>query len=109
MASINRNLAGNFFDRSGSYSRRIGVYTGPSNYPAGGDPFTPGEVALGRIDSFGAANGLVAVASAFGSVRIVIYDYTNQVARWFVPNTGAEVAAGTDLSDYTAHFEIVGI
>ena len=102
MATISRNI-GNFFDKSGSCSRRIGQYTGPNPYVTGGDSFTPGEVALGRIDILlfeEPSNGVVQKA--------ILYDYTNQKVKWF-DMAGTETANGTDLSAYTARFEAIGI
>jgi len=97
------------YDNAGIRNRRIVTYTGPNPYVAGGDPFTPAEVKLKMIESFGGANGVVASNAAFTAVRIVLYDYTNAVCRWFIPNTGAEVAAGVDLSGFSARVEVAGI
>ena len=103
MATITRNR-GNFFDRSGSYSRRIGLYTGPAAYVTNGDSFTAGEIALGRLDH-------ISLSEAFGGGALyhLVYDHTNHKVLWLVGTTGLEVANGTDLSACLATFEAVGI
>ena len=91
-------------DVAGVRRRWIGRYTGPASYSPGavGDSFLPTEVEMGAIGSFKgqAWNG--------SAVRILIYDQTNQTVRWFIPNTGAEVAAAQDLSAFIADIEVVG-
>lgn len=104
MADITR--PGNFFDRSGSYTRRIGVYTGPAVYVALGDPFTAAEIALGRIEHIGFS---VPVIAGGASAYLIVYDHTNHKAVWYDMTSGNEVGAGTDLSGSVATFEAVGI
>jgi len=92
-------------DLSNRKRRWIDTYTGPAapaGYPAGGDPLLPGEVRMAVIE---AVLGL----TAFNGAAMIWgwYDTTNQVIRWFTA-TGAEVAAATDLSGYTATIEVIG-
>lgn len=103
MATIDRN-AGNFFDKSAAYSRRIGVYTGPAAYATNGEAFTAGELALGRLQHID-----FSVAFGGGAIYHLLYDYTNHKVVWYVGTTGLEVANGTDLSGCVATFEAVGI
>lgn len=91
-------------DVAGVRRRWVGRYTGPASYsPAAvGDPFAPGEVEMGAI---GVVHGVAWNGSA---VRILVYDQTNSTVRWFIPNTGAEVAGAQDLSAFIADIEVVG-
>jgi hypothetical protein len=80
---------------------------------AGGDPVTPGSAFLGTIECFGAGSSFIAVDAAGANPRLGIYTpdanpELGGVVRWFVPNTGAEVAGGTDLSGHSVDLEIIG-
>ena len=93
-----------FVDVAGVRDRRIGIYTGPAVYVAGGDSLTPNEVKLGEIEFLifeHAINGALAI-------RSVVYDTANQKVVWIVPSTGVEVAPGVDLSGFQCRFEAVG-
>lgn len=90
-------------DAAGIRARRVLDLAGPDSYTTGGDPITAGELRLGVIEhipDFLAYNGT--------AVRLVHYDPDNETLVWIVPNTGAEVANGTDLSDYVARIEPMG-
>lgn len=90
-------------DWAGSRRRQHTTVTGPASYLTGGDPFVPTDVALGKFDivpNFIAWNGSAA--------RLVVYDRTNAKLVWYVPDTGAEVANGVDLSAFTSIIEVVG-
>ena len=100
MATITRG--NDFFDKSDAKSRRQGLYTGPSSYVTGGDSLPPEQLALGRIDKIG-----FDVASNGTDLRLVGYDYTNEKVKWF-DLAGAEIANGTNLSAYSARFEVIG-
>ena len=80
-------------------------YVGPASYATNGDSFTAQESGIGVIEQviFG-----VAVNAAGAAPRLLVYDYTNSKVRWFVPNTGDEVAAATDLSGYTVRTQVLG-
>ncbi len=70
--------------------------TGPASYVAGGDSCPASDVLLGLVEYFPdctARNAALAVYTVF-------YDYDNEKLVWVVPTTGAEVAAGVDLSGY---------
>lgn len=89
-------------DASNTRLRRIGKYTGPASYATGGDALTPAALALGQIHFAG-----FEVASNGTDLRLVLYDYTNQKVKWF-DLAGSEIANGTNLSAYSARFEIIG-
>lgn len=100
MPTINR--VGNFFDKSASRERRIGTYVGPASYTTGGDSLLPEHLSLGMLDLLqleNASNGTV--------ILCLKYDYTALKVKWF-DLAGAEVAAATNLSTYSARFEAVG-
>ena len=92
-------------DGSNTKRRIQGIYTGPASYAAAGDPFTAAEAKLGQIDHI---NFGIAINAANTATRLLIYDVTNAIVRWYVPDTGAEVAGTTDLSTFTARFEAIG-
>jgi hypothetical protein len=100
MATITK-IGDGLQDRSSHYMRRIGQYTGPAAYVAGGDSFTPESLGLGRIDAI-----QLGIAWNGSATRLLVYDHTNKKVVWYVPNTGAE--ASGDLSGYTARFEAIG-
>ncbi len=92
-------------DGSNTKRRIIGIYTGPASYATGGDPFVAADVKLGQIDVLlmgGSAR------NSSSTLRLLSYDRTNNTVVWVVPNTGSEVANGTDLSGFTAGFEAIG-
>jgi hypothetical protein len=101
-------------DWAGSRARRIVRYTGPVSYPAaGGDPFPATAAFLGAIESFGASDGAFADDAAGANPRLMIFSQNplsagDGVVRWFVPNTGNEVAGGTNLSGYSVDVEVIG-
>lgn len=93
------------------YARTL-QYTGPASYDAtNGDPIVPGDVFLGEIEGvLGQATALNAAGAAPRSVVFVRQALTDSgvVARWFVPNTGLEVAGATDLSGYSLQLTFIG-
>ena len=103
MATIDRNATAAFFDKGATTERRVFKYTGPTSYATGGDSLVPEELALSKISAI--CNKTIGNGT---SVRIGWYDFTAKKILWFVPNTGAEVANGTDLSGYTARMEVIG-
>lgn len=92
-------------DGSNTKRRVEGLYTGPSSYVTGGDPFVPGDVKLGQIDLLLTEP---ARTSAHTSLYLLMYNKGADKVLWFVSNTGVEVANGTDLSAYSARFEAIG-
>lgn len=94
-------------DVAGIRRRNVVLLTGPVSYVGDpGEPLTPGDVKLGTIECFGA--GGVVFENGAGAIRIAYYDIANQRLRFYVPNTGSQVAAAQDLSLYTARVEIIG-
>lgn len=92
-------------DVAGIRRRVVGRYTGPASYTTGGDPFVASELkALGTIEFLDFENAI----NATPANRLLTYDHANGTVVWIVPNTGAEVAATTDLSGYSARFEAIG-
>lgn len=80
-------------------------YTGPASYPTGGDPFLASDVGLGVIEM---ADFGIATDASNANPRLLVYDITNNVVHWYVPNTGAEVAAAVNLSGYTVRVQFFG-
>lgn len=104
MPTLNKNKA-IMHDAAGRRLRRVVEYTGPASYTALGDPFAPKDVDLGTFDCAPSAVALDRVGVA---TRLLVYDYTTAVYRWFIPSTGAEVAGAQDLSAFTVRLEIIG-
>lgn len=94
-------------DGSNTKRRTQVRYAGPASYVAGGDPLAPGDVKLGQIHIVGGGGGILAWNGS--AVRLVVWDSVNQKLVWYIPNTGAEVAAAQDLSAFTADVEITGL
>lgn len=92
-----------YMDDAGIRRRRIVQITGPVSYPTGGFSFAASLVNCGALEL--APNLLLSSGTA---VRLAVYDYTNSKYLVFVPNTGAEVANGTDLSSFSTRSEFVG-
>jgi len=98
---IDRTI-GAYHDSSNARIRKIGNYTGPASYVSGGDPLTPGDLGMGRIEMLNfehATNGT--------DLRLVRYDYTAQKVKWF-DLAGAELAGAAALSGYSVRFEAIG-
>lgn len=95
-----------FRDTAGIRQRRVVTVTGPASYATGGMTIAPADVSLGTIESVGGVGGFLAWSGT--AVRLVVYDRTNGKFVWYVPNTGAEVAAAQDLSTFSANVELIG-
>lgn len=104
MPTIDRTI-GAFHDSSTSRIRKIGKYTGPVSYATGGDSFAASDIGMGRIEHLVLG---IAINAALSVVRLLIWDPGTQKILWYVPNTGAEVAAATDVSGFVARFEAIG-
>jgi len=92
-------------DNAGIRRRIIVKYTGPASYATGGDSYSaadngPGIGVLELAPSFPISDGT--------TLYIVWWDKANGLLKWFDPTTGLEVAALTDLSDFTVWVEAVG-
>lgn len=94
---------GNYFDASGSFLRRVERWTGPSSYATGGETCSASTFGLGTL-----IKGPNGIAFDGTNVRLVVWQPSTNKLLWFVPNTGAEVANGVDLSAYSLQFEVVG-
>jgi len=94
---------GNYFDSSGSFIRRVERWAGPTSYVTGGEVVTPSVFGLGTIIA-----ALFGVASDGTSTRLVWWNPTTNRLMWFVPNTNVEVANGTNLSTFSAQYEVIG-
>lgn len=100
MGTINR--IGDFFDRSGSYVRRVFEYVGPTAYATGGDSFTPESLAMGKIE---AVLGLT--ISNGTNILFGFYNRSTKKVLWYSA-TGTEATNGTDYSAYKGLFEVIG-
>lgn len=95
-------------DNAGIRARRVFLITGPSSYDAtNGESLAPSLVKLGVIECFGAGDSAI-FWNGSSAVRLAVFDRTNNRLRFFVPNTGAEVANAVDLSTFSARVEIIG-
>ena len=103
MATVTKTVA-RYHDQAGIRLRKVFQYAGPASYATGGDSLTAAELGLGKIE----AVNCVGAAWNGSAARILVYDYANSKMVWYVPNTGAEVGAATDLSLYTVRLEVLG-
>lgn len=92
-------------DAAGIRRRIIGVYTGPASYATGGDPCTPTNVGLSRIEVFLWEHAFDSTPTNYS----IAYDYTNEKLIWFDCSSGNEVVATTDLSAIDVRFEAAGL
>jgi hypothetical protein len=98
--TIDRTI-GNYHDSSNARIRKIGKATGPNPYTVGGEPLTPAELGLGKVE--------VVLFEPFTNGTVIIigeYEVAAQTLK-FYDMTGAEQGAA-DLSAYTARFEAIG-
>lgn len=102
--AIDRSI-GNYHDSSNARIRKIGRITGPASYVAGGDPLTPADVGLGKIEALLFES---AIDAALTGNFYLTYDHTNQTVVWWSNATGVQVAGAVDLSTYSARFEAIG-
>lgn len=104
--ALNFSLAGDD-GRNVSGNRRVnnGTYTGPTSYVTGGDTITASDVGLSDI-RFLELN--VALDASNANPRLLVLNGAGTKIMWFVPNTGSEVANGTNLSGYTSQIRIEG-
>ncbi len=93
-------------------------YTGPASYAAGGDPIASADLGalgmgnvypvVGDIGTVGAGEIRHVGGAVSTAVRVLHFDYANQKLQWFIPNTGAEVAAAVDLSGFSGVLTFYG-
>lgn len=103
MPTIDRSQT-NFHDSTHSTLRKIGVYTGPASYAAGGDSLTPGDLGMGKIHHISFQE---AIDTNLG-LRHLVWNPATQKVVWYVGTTGVEVAAAQNLSTFSARFEAIG-
>lgn len=106
MATIDRSI-GAYHDSSNARMRKIGGYVGPASYVAGGDPISPTDFGMGRIEHLDlgvATNGTLYRALVF----LPNVATGGGVIRWLDATNGTEIAGGINLSAYTARFEAIG-
>ena len=99
--TITRTI-GDYHDRSGSFTRKIGQATGPASYTTGGDPMVPGVLGMGKVDLIlfePFTNGSVIILAGYEVVAATVK---------FYDMAGVEIANGTNLSTYNARFEAIG-
>jgi len=94
---------GNYFDSSGSFLRRVERWAGPTSYVTGGEACAAAIFGLGTM-----IKGPGGIAGNGTDTRLVRWNPTTNALQWFVPNTNAEVANGTDLSAYSLQYEVIG-
>lgn len=83
-------------------------YTGPASYVAGGDPVNASND-LGMAEVYAVVGNIGNVNGvASSAIRVPNFDYASQKLQWFIPNTGAEVAAAQDLSGFTGTLTFYG-
>lgn len=103
--TINRSLVRDL-DNAGMRARRVVRITGPASYVTGGVSCAASLFKLGELESFGGGGG--ALFHSGTAVRLAVWDRTNAKLLFYLPNTGAEVANGVDLSAFTAFVEVAG-
>lgn len=103
MPTIDRTVATNYHDATTSTLRKVGGYTGPAAYVAGGESFTPADLGVGKLHLVLFAEALDAALA----LRHVVWNPATQKAVWFVGTTGVEVAGGVNLSTFSVRFEAI--
>lgn len=108
MATIARDGAVRFQDDAGIRRRNIGIYTGPAVYALGGDSCTLAELGLTRCE-FITFEDALDLDGGLNIKHSLVYNRTTSMIMWFDCSTGAETAAGSDLSAISSRFEAVGL
>jgi hypothetical protein len=96
---------GNYFDHSGSFSRRVARWSGSSSYTTGGEDVSPAVFGLGSIVAILTST---AVDAAGVNLRYPVWNPTTQKLQWFAATGGTEIAAATDLSGFSCGIEVIG-
>lgn len=71
-------------------------------YVTGGESIDAAGLGMGTVF------GVYGTISNGSAVLVGWFDFTNQQLKWFVPNTGSEVANGLDLTGYNGTLLITG-
>ena len=79
------------------------VATGPASYATGGDVLNPtNDLGMGTVF------GVYGVLTDGSAIRIPVLNFTTQAVQFYIPNTGAEVANGVDLSGFSGTLIFTG-
>ena len=90
-------------DRTGAKILKYVTIVGPTSYATGGESIPPSAFGLNRVELL-----LAEDASNDTDLRRVRYDYANGKVKWF-DYAGAEIAALTNLSTYSARAVAIGV
>lgn len=97
-------------DKTATYERRIGQWTGPASYVTGGEVINLlSTFGLGRISAVlfqPFTNGVVIILACW--VPGASPNQASSGTVKYFDMAGVEIANGTDLSTYTAQFEAIG-
>src|SRR3972149_10381777 len=90
--------SGNYHDSSNARIRKIGRAVGPVLYTVGGEPLTPAQLGLGKVEAV--------LFEPFTNGSVIIFGRYEGAAQTvkFYDMTGAEQGA-VDLSAYSARYE----
>lgn len=106
MATIDRSI-GAYHDSSNARIRKIAGYTGPAVYNTGGDPITPADLGMSRIELILFANAISGTTPLYPVWNPDTTTGGGKV-KWIVASTGVEVAQGVALNTYFTRFEAIG-
>ena len=107
MPTIDKSI-GAYHDSSNARIRKIGGYTGPASYVTGGDPITPGDLGMSRIEMILFSHGDQRHDLPLPGLEPQHRDRRRegQVARRYDRRRGR--AGAVNLSTYFARFEAIG-
>jgi hypothetical protein len=98
---------GNYFDSSSSFLRRVAQWKGPASYSTGGEAVSASTFGLGKIVVILSGTAVDATTG----VRLPVYNPTTGKLAWYLfdgTNGITEVAAGQNLSTFSAPIEVIG-
>jgi len=101
---IDRTI-GNYHDSSNARIRKVGRLIGPAAYVVGGETITAAAAGMAKIEAALVSHATDAGATA---VYLIVANPATMTVRWYNLATGAEAIAGTDLSGFSARFELIG-
>ena len=109
MATFSWNTTATFnpadtHDRTSMFRQRVGTYTGPVSYATNGEtPSLSADIGFSKVNQ-------IIFGVGFNGTDTVLFRWnpTTLKIQAFVPETGVEVANGTDLSLYTCSVLIYG-
>jgi hypothetical protein len=106
MPTIDKSI-GAYHDSSNARIRKIGGYAGPASYVTGGDPFTPADLGMSRIEMIiftPVTNG----TTYYYPVWVPNVATGGGAVKWLVGTTGVETAGAVNLSTFVGRFEAIG-